>query len=201
MATGHPVDARGRTLPDSGWPVDRQAPGGLEFVRRFCNTVNLESGADRLDDSADFDDWLRQQGSRAIGADAATRSALAECRELLRAAAVAHRNGAGDDTVVAELARRCASVTFHFEVRGSAVPMRSDAADGTVEHLLARLLLGVADAVTDDTWNRFKACSNCRWVVYDTSKNRSARWCSMSACGGRSKVRQHRARRRGASGD
>lgn len=198
MATGHPVDARGRTLPDSAWPVDRQAPGGLEFVRRFCNTANLESGADRLDDGADFDDWLRQDGSRPVGADRADRAKLTECRELLRAAAVDHRDGADDDSVVAELAGRCASVTFRFEGRGSAVPMRADAADGTVEHLLARLLIGVADAVTDGTWSRLKACSNCSWVVYDTSKNRSARWCSMSACGGRSKVREHRARRRDA---
>jgi predicted RNA-binding Zn ribbon-like protein len=184
-------------LPDSSWPTDRHAPGGLEFVRRFCNTTNLESGADRLDDSADFDAWLRQQGHHALGADSSERSALAEFRELLRAAAIAHRDDAPDDTILAELARRSAPVTFRFEIRGAALPMRADAAEGTVEQLLAGLLLGVADAITNGTWGRLKACSNCRWVVYDTSKNRSARWCSMSACGGRSKVRQHRARRRG----
>lgn len=198
MATGHPVDSRGRSLPDPSWPDDRQAPGNLEFVRRFCNTANLESGADRLDDSDDFDDWLRRQGLEPLGAGRDDRTTLAVVRELLRAAAVAHRDGTDDDTIVAELARRCASVTFRFEIRGSAVPMRADANDDTVELLLARLLLGVADAVTDGTWHRLKACSNCRWVVYDTSKNQSARWCSMSACGGRAKVRRHRARTRDA---
>ena len=196
MATGHPVDAQGRTLPDSAWPVDRRAPGGLEFVRRFCNTTNLESGADRLTGAADFDAWLRSQGRSAIHADRSDRAMLAGVRELVRAAAVAHRDGADDDTIVADLAQRCASVTFRFDVRGSAVPMRASAPDGTTEHLLAQLLLGLADALATGTWGRLKACSNCRWVVYDTSKNRSVRWCSMSACGGRSKVRRHRARRR-----
>ena len=183
-------------LPDSSWPTDRHAPGGLEFVRRFCNTTNLESGADRLDDSADFDAWLLQQSHRAVGAHRSERAALVEFRELLRAAAIAHRDDAPDDMILAELARRATPVAFRFGLRGTGVPMRPDAAAATVEHLLGGLLLGVADAVTNGTWGRLKACSNCRWVVYDTSKNRSARWCSMSACGGRSKVRQHRARQR-----
>lgn len=198
MATGHPVDDRGRTLPDSGWPVDRCAPAGLEFVRRFCNTVNLESGADRLDVSSDFDAWLGSQDHPAIHADRSDRAMLADVRELIRAAAVSHRDGADDGTIVAELAQRCGSVTFRFDARGAGVSMRPSAPVGTTEQLIAQLLLGVADARTADIWARLKACANCRWVVYDTSKNQSARWCSMSACGGRSKVRRHRARRREA---
>ncbi|MDW3215889.1 MAG: CGNR zinc finger domain-containing protein [Ilumatobacteraceae bacterium] len=196
MAAGHPVDARGRTLPDSAWPADRHAPRGLEFVRRFCNTTNLESGADRLADVDDFDDWLRAQGRAAIAATMAERARLAEVRELVRDATIAHRDGEPDDEATTALARRCASVSFRFGPRGDGVPMQAAAAPGTTEHLVAQVLLGIADAVDDGTWYRLKACAHCRWVVYDTSKNRSMRWCSMSACGGRSKVRRHRERRR-----
>jgi predicted RNA-binding Zn ribbon-like protein len=190
------VDARGRTLPDSGWPSDRRAPGGLEFVRRFCNTANLESGADRLDDADDFDAWLRTQGHAAITATTAERALLTEVRELLRDATVAHRDGVPDNEAIESVARRCAPVSFRFGPRGDGVPMRAEAPPGTAEHLVAQLLLGVADAVAEGTWNRLTACSHCRWVVYDASKNRSVRWCSMSACGGRSKVRRHRERHR-----
>lgn len=190
------MDARGRILPRSDWPDDRHAPEPLEFVRRFCNTTNLESGADRLDDADDFDAWLRDQGHTAIGATSAERARLAQVRELLRDAAVAHRDGDAGDQAIGALARRCTPVAFSFDPRGDRVPMRAAAPPGTTEQLIGELLLGVADAITAGTWNRLKACSHCRWVVYDTSKNRSVRWCSMSACGGRAKVRRHRARHR-----
>ena len=40
------------------------------------------------------------------------------------------------------------------------------------------------------------ACESCGWLFLDTSKNRSRRWCSMEACGNRTKARRHYARRR-----
>ena len=192
------MDARGRTLPRSDWPDDRHAPEPLEFVRRFCNTTNLESGADRLDEAADFDAWLRHEGRPTIDAGEADRDRLAELRETIRVAAAAHVEGdaEADAGALESIARHGASSTFRFDPGGRSVPFRTDAAPGTTDQLVAELVLGVADALTTGTWARLTACSNCRWVVYDASKNRSARWCSMSACGGRDKVRNHRARRR-----
>jgi predicted RNA-binding Zn ribbon-like protein len=54
------------------------------------------------------------------------------------------------------------------------------------------------DARYRGMWPRLKACAHCGWVVFDGSKNRSARWCSMSACGGRENARSYRRRRSGA---
>ena len=59
---------------------------------------------------------------------------------------------------------------------------------------LARIGLTITAAVGDGTWPRLKACRNCHWVVYDPSKNRSSRWCSMSACGGAHNAREYRRR-------
>jgi len=68
-----------------------------------------------------------------------------------------------------------------------------------VDGLLAHLGLTVAGAVADGSWPRLKACQHCHWVVFDPSKNRSSRWCSMSACGGRHNAKEYRRRQAGAA--
>jgi predicted RNA-binding Zn ribbon-like protein len=50
----------------------------------------------------------------------------------------------------------------------------------------------------DGTWERLKACRNCRWSFYDYSPNRSGTWCSMQLCGNRRKTRAYRKRKRAA---
>ena len=58
-------------------------------------------------------------------------------------------------------------------------------------------LAGVAvTAMLDGSWERLKACRNCRWAFFDESKNRSAHWCSMQLCGNRLKTRAYRRRHR-----
>lgn len=39
---------------------------------------------------------------------------------------------------------------------------------------------------------------SCRWLLLDTSKNHSRRWCSMQICGGRNKSRRYYAREKAA---
>jgi len=43
--------------------------------------------------------------------------------------------------------------------------------------------------------DRIKACDGCRYLFMDQSKNRSRRWCEMSACGTAEKMRRYVARR------
>ncbi len=62
MAGGHPRDEHGRVLPHPWWPAGREATGELELVRRFCNSVNRENGAERFGAPAAFDAWLRTEG-------------------------------------------------------------------------------------------------------------------------------------------
>jgi len=44
---------------------------------------------------------------------------------------------------------------------------------------------------------RICAASDCAFLFYDTSKNKSRRWCDMQQCGNREKARRHQARVRG----
>ena len=59
------------------------------------------------------------------------------------------------------------------------------------------LLVPIAQATGDGSWDRVKACpaGDCQWAFYDRSRNRSARWCDMAVCGNRTKVRAYRSKR------
>jgi predicted RNA-binding Zn ribbon-like protein len=65
-----------------------------------------------------------------------------------------------------------------------------------VDAALAELLATVTTAAADGSWQRLKACADdgCRWAFYDTSRNRSGRWCSMAVCGNQQKARAYRER-------
>jgi predicted RNA-binding Zn ribbon-like protein len=61
---------------------------------------------------------------------------------------------------------------------------------------LGAILAIVYQSMADGTWSRLKACRSdtCQWAFYDTSKNRSAHWCTMAVCGNRAKARAYRRR-------
>jgi predicted RNA-binding Zn ribbon-like protein len=55
-----------------------------------------------------------------------------------------------------------------------------------------------AELLTTTTLERVRQCAAaaCDWLFLDRSKNGSRRWCDMSVCGNRDKVRRHRQRQR-----
>ncbi|MGI5131254.1 CGNR zinc finger domain-containing protein [Pseudonocardia sp. CA-107938] len=184
--TEHPRDSRGRILPDPSWPADRTAPDGLELVRRFCNTTNRENGADRFAEPDGFSGWLP-----AGPVSATDRARLVAFRAYLHRCADAHATG---HAPTADLPEPLPGVAFTVAAHADGLRLEIAAAEA-VDRLLGRLVLAVLDAQHRGTWPRLKACTHCGWVVYDGSKNRSARWCSMSACGGREHARAYRRRR------
>jgi predicted RNA-binding Zn ribbon-like protein len=192
MASGHPLDAAGRVLPHAWWPSDRQAPGELELVRRFCNSINRENGAERFDSPASLDHWLIGEGAPPVAATRAQLARLIDLRELLLALIVANTAGLHEATAWSALHAYAGDVHFGLDTRGETIAVAPRG--GPLEALVGRLVLAIVDAQRDGTWLRLKACQHCRWIVFDPSKNRSARWCSMSACGGRHNARQYRLR-------
>ena len=61
---------------------------------------------------------------------------------------------------------------------------------------LAAIATDFADFAAQYERSRLRHCANpeCSLVFYDTARNGTRRWCSMSACGNRHKVRSHRQR-------
>ncbi len=53
------------------------------------------------------------------------------------------------------------------------------------------------EVMTSDELLRVGECADdrgCGWLFFDTSKNRTRRWCSMRGCGNRAKARRHYAK-------
>lgn len=93
-----------------------------------------------------------------------------------------------------------ADLTVRFDDDRSA--SMAVAADGIVGSL-GRILATVHRTMATGTWERLRLCERdaCRWAFYDTSRNRSRRWCSMEVCGNREKGAAFRRRRAsGAAG-
>ncbi len=119
-----------------------------------------------------------------------------DLREAFRALLAANRDRKRDAAALALLTEtaRAARLSVVFE---DGVPKLEPAVDG-IDGLCGQLVSVAVTAMLDGSWQRLKACRNCRWAFFDESKNRSAHWCSMSLCGNRLKTRAYRRRQRSA---
>lgn len=162
------------------------APGALEHVRAFVNTLDVE---DELDD---LGAWLAGQG---VSTSAAETAWAAGVREALRALLLANNGIEGDLRAAAETLDRAARrvrLTVRFDQGTPRVVSEADGVEQVVGHLLAI----VAAAAAEGTWDRLKVCraEDCRWAFYDHARNHSRTWCSMAVCGNRAKARAFRQR-------
>lgn len=71
-------------------------------------------------------------------------------------------------------------------------------ADDPTGEALARVIQPLVDAIAAHETGRFRICANdgCRWAFEDTSRGGRRRWCDMTTCGNRAKVRRFRSRQR-----
>lgn len=180
------------------YDVPKAAPSPLRVVQLFVNTVDLENEREWLPDPAALAAWAREHGlvqARTRFTDRDLAHAR-ELREAFRALLAANRDHRRDAAALALLtnAARAAELSVVFEDDGPRLEPEADGIDG----LCGRLVSVAATAMLDGSWERLKACRNCRWAFFDASKNRSARWCSMSLCGNRLKTRAYRRRQRAA---
>jgi len=182
------------------YDIPKAAPPPLRLVQSFVNTVDLENEREWLGDPQALAAWARKRRlvpARTTFTRRELRQAL-ELREAFRALLAANRDRKRDEAALAVLSRAAdsASLTVSFS-RGGAPTLDSRAAG--IDRLCGRLVSVAVTGMLDASWERLKACRNCRWAFFDESKNRSARWCSMSLCGNRLKTRAYRSRQRAAS--
>jgi predicted RNA-binding Zn ribbon-like protein len=173
-----------------------RAPGELELVRAFVNTLDVEDAADELANPGALTGWLRTHGLLRGGT--ATRADLTNARRLREALRVLllANNGVSvrkEAAVTLNRAARRAGLGLRFEPGGTA---RVEPEARGVDGALGRLLAIVSAAMADGSWSRLKACraEDCRWAFYDRARNRSRHWCSMAVCGNRTKARTFRRR-------
>jgi predicted RNA-binding Zn ribbon-like protein len=116
--------------------------------------------------------------------DPAARELREAVRTLLRANNGVAVDVAGPSAVLARAAR--------------AADLRVGFAAGTlVFESTDQILAALAQAMTDGSWSRLKACRSdtCQFAFVDTARNRSRQWCDMAICGNREKARRFRSRR------
>ncbi|WP_406000457.1 CGNR zinc finger domain-containing protein [Streptomyces sp. NBC_00829] len=161
------------------------APGGLALVEALVNTLDVETGTDSLDTA---------EGRAAFGLTEGEVPDARELREALRAACLAHAGHRAGGRSPAELDRLLAAAPLYVTVAEDGTAALRPTAPAT---LVSRIAEALASSAADGTWPRLKACEaeDCRWAYYDRSPAGRRRWCSMSVCGARAKMRTYRARR------
>jgi predicted RNA-binding Zn ribbon-like protein len=180
----------------------QEAPGELEHVRAFVNTIDVEQGTEQLTDPAELAAWLVAHGlgqSGGLRANEADLDNAIRLRGALRRILLSH---VGADQVPTEAAMELDLVACRSRLRlrfdeqgGAALEPQARGVDGA----LGRLLAIVHRSIALGTWDRLKACRGraCAWAFYDHTKNRSGAWCNMQVCGNRAKARSYRERRAG----
>jgi predicted RNA-binding Zn ribbon-like protein len=179
-------------------PGDRApAPGRLALVQDLINTADLEAGRDRLRTVDQLEVFCVDHGLGEVGAAPADLVAALELREALRDACGAHAGQAAPGASLATLRELFAVAPVTLVVHRGGAPGAEPLAGLSGGALLtAHVAAAVLTAAADGTWRRLKTCASppCRWAYYDHSPGGRGRWCSMSVCGARAKMRAYRAR-------
>lgn len=175
---------------------EETVPRSAALIKDFVNTYEVEGGTDSLATNAAMTEWFRERdlmsGTTAI--DDAAAAKIRDVREALRRVLGGHNDEPVPRAAVdvlneaAESSRLCVK----FTPEGSVLACTSTGADAAISGLIAAVHM----AMTDDSWQRLKACRrhDCRWIFYDHSRNQSKTWCSMEVCGNRTKAETYRQR-------
>ena len=172
---------------------------GIDLV----NTEAVDAKGDRLELVPDWTalvDWVQAAGlidtdlaqqCRAAG-ERRGRNLLAWFRRLRSSLRNVLESG-DDEAAAAELDDEVAAVSVRLSYRPARhqheLPLD---APGPLERLRLALAITALDATSLDR-SRVRRCSSpfCVLLYYDTTKNRSRRWCDMAECGNRAKANAH----------
>ena len=184
-------------------PGDRQlAPGDLELVQTFLNSRwDLTSrNEEELASPSAVSTWFVEHGlfGRRYALTESDRRRVLEVREGLRTMLFVNNGALEDPGVVARVNRALRVPRIYIQFAAADAP-QFKARPRDLDGALALIATIVALSQLDGSWSRMKACRgrDCGWAFYDHSRNQASRWCAMSVCGSRAKVRAYRKRRGG----
>ena len=173
------------------------APGLLEMLQCYANTIDVESGRDDLSDAAGLRHWLLEHGligqrDRVTPADL---KAGLELRGAIRELAYTNHGEPASPEPLKVLDRIGAAADMRPRFQPGEAPLLEPQARG-VAGALGKLVSIAFGSMSQGDWRRLKICraDDCAVVFYDYSKNQKKAWCSMKVCGNRTKVRRFRER-------
>lgn len=174
--------------------VRAEIPAAALVVKDFVNSVDLATGTEQLSSPAALGSWLYEHG---LGDDAprvgaADLAQVIAVREGLRQLLLVNAGHTPDSTVLERFNTTLGSTSLvvRFDTSGDRTLAAADPTP--VAAAVAALLSAVDRTRADGVWERLKVCARdeCRWAYYDASRNRSGRWCSMTDCGNRVKMKR-----------
>jgi predicted RNA-binding Zn ribbon-like protein len=178
--------------------ASKAAPGRLETVRDFINTLEFSGAADDkfVAGPDDLEKWCRESGV-CPGIEDTGLARLREFREALRLLVESHAVGGDELGLWRALEPFAEQACYKLHITSDGRPaLRAQGAGA--DAAIAEIFAIIYDAIGDGTWARLKACRkhSCRWAFYDRSKNGSGVWCSMRVCGNRVKAQKRRLSRK-----
>lgn len=177
----------------------RGAPSHQEHLREFADVVNWAEHAKVV--TPEDAEFVRG----AIGGNARDSRRLfalaVETRELVWAiaSAVAEARPVPEHlrhALTAAHAQHLADA--HMEVRDGAYIWAWSVRRSIASAILGPITLSALTLLMEKDLSRTKRCEGheCGWLFFDTTKNKTRRWCEMRVCGNRAKVRALRERQR-----
>lgn len=176
------------------------APGALELLQRFTNLHEHDVEGVHVDPPAEMIRTflvaraLLSDGERFTEDD---REIYLEVRDAIRSLIVAGDGERIPPTHAQTLDRVSRAAGLHPHFHAAQAPTLEPEGGGVTAAFGSVVAIAFL-AGFDGSLEHLKLCAgeDCRSVFYDRSKNHSARWCSMSVCGNRAKVRAWRERQR-----
>ena len=174
--------------------VRAEIPAAALVVKDFVNSVDLAAGTEQLSSPAALGSWLHEHG---LGDDTprlgpVDLAQVIAVREGLRQLLLVNAGHTPDSTVLDRFNTTLGSTSLvvRFDASGDRTLAAADPTP--VAAAVAALLSAVDRTRADGVWERLKVCARdeCRWAYYDASRNRSGRWCSMTNCGNRVKMKR-----------
>lgn len=174
---------------------DRHTDAPIERIPTYADLVAFAQQCELVTrrEAHQLEDWGRRHPKEAAAIQRGAASLRDALYRVLFAICRGERAAALDLAVVnASMARVRLGETLDWE--WSAGPDAPDAFLLAVVRAATELLTSAADR------GRVRVCEapDCVWLYWDTSKNRSRRWCDMKVCGNRMKARRFYERHRDA---
>ncbi|WP_460667277.1 CGNR zinc finger domain-containing protein [Kocuria himachalensis] len=191
---GNPM-ARGRK-PQSSWdPGAPFRPGAICLDFGYTGGFDTGSqGGEQLRGPEALTQWLHQHISPAVAA--ADEQDLAHALDLRGCIVEAARALVRGHELPEDALARIGALAAHPGIPGQIDAPAAVVPPWPVERTLATIA-GNAAAAFSTSFIRVRDCAgqDCDLIFYDGSAAGARRWCSMSRCGNRAKVRAHRARK------
>jgi predicted RNA-binding Zn ribbon-like protein len=176
------------------------APGELELLQRFLNLHVHDAEGTHLEPPAELirgflvDRGLLRENERFTEADRETYLGL---RDAIRNLIVADDDEPISPADAEAIDRIGLRAGLHPHFHAARAPTLEPKGEGVAAAFGTMVAIAFVSAF-DGSFDHLKLCADetCRSVFFDRSKNHSGRWCSMSTCGNRAKVRAWRERQR-----